>query len=330
MENAVLSIAIDAVRGVTSGEFSKAQTSEGIRKALIEMNGGSTKLSPKKFVRGTEMYSLVEELIPVIIEEGMKDDNPIMKLVEYKNVAEGDVNEFYTEDKSLFVVSQSANGVRDVRRQRIAGGTKVSVNTSMKMVRVYENLGRLLAGRITFDEFVARVAESFKKQIMADAYNALEAITANTAGLNEKYVINGTYSEESLLELIDHIEASTGKKAKIYGTRTALRKITNATVSDEAKSDLYNLGYYGKFNGTEMICLAQAHKPGSDEFMLNGDKIYVIAGDDTPIKMVNEGEGIMLESQATDRADLTQEYVYGQAWGTGVICAEKFGVYKVA
>lgn len=330
MENEVLSIAINAVRGLSSGEFSKGEKSEAIRKALIEMNGGSTKLSPKTFVRGTQLFALVEELIPVIVEEGIKDDALIQKLVEYKNIAEGDVNEFYLEDNSYFMVAQTAKGIRDVRRQRISGGKKVTVDTSMKTVRVYENLGRLLSGRISFDEFVAKVADAFKKEINADAHIALNSISKETAGLSEEYVVSGSYDEAKLLALIDHVEAATGKTAKIYGTRTALRKVTTATVAHEAETDMYNLGYYGKFNGTDMIRLAQVHKPGTNAFMMDDSKVYVIAGDDAPIKMVNEGEGIMLERQATENADLTQEYVYGQAWGTAVACSEKLGIYTFA
>jgi peroxiredoxin family protein len=327
MEMEVVKIAIDAIRGVTSSNFSKAQTSEAIRNALIEANGGSEKLSPKTFVRGSQLFSIVEELIPVIIEEGLNDSNPLFKLVEYKNIASGDVNEFYTEGKALFVVAEAANGIRGVRRQRLADGAKVTVKTSMKIVRVYEELGRLLAGRISFDKFVDGVAASFKKQILADAYTAIASISKTTAGLNPENVYAGTYSEEKLISMIASVEAATGKTAKIYGTKAALRKITTASVADEAKSDMYNVGYYGKFNGTDMIKLNQAFKPGTKEFILDDSKVYIIAGDDTPVKMVNEGEGLMIERAATENNDLTQEYIYGQAWGTGVICAEDLGVY---
>jgi len=329
MEN-VLTIAIGAIKGTMSGEFSKGQTSEALRKAFIEMNGGSDKLNPKTFVRGNELYSAVEELIPTIVEEGLKDENPIFRLVEYKNTASGDVNEFYTSGEAVFIVADAAAGIRGVRRQRISGGEKVTVKTSMKIVRVYENLGRLLAGRITFDQFVTAVANSFKKTILADAYAAIAGMTENTAGLSSEYVYAGTFDEDKLLAIIEHVEAATGKTATIYGTKTALRKVTSADVSDEAKSDLYNMGFYGKFNGTAMVQLKQAHKPGTSNFILDDSKIYIIAGDDAPVKMVNEGEGIMLTREATENNDLTQEYVYGQAFGTGVICAEKMGIYTIA
>lgn len=327
--NEILTVAIDAVKGKVGDKFSAAQTSEDLRKAFIELNG-SDKISPKTFHRGNKLFELVEELIPVVIEEGIKTEgNPLFGLVEYRNVAAGDEREFDVEGNANFVVATAANGIRDVRRQRIVGGDSVTVPTEMKVVRVYENLGRLLAGRIDFNKFVDGVAKAYKNFIAQGAYDAINGLSQSTVGLNSTYVKSGSFSENTLLELIEHVEAATGKTAKIVGTIGALRKITTGTVADSAKEDMYELGYYGKFNGTEMIRMNQAHKPGTSAFALNDSKIFVIAGDDKPIKVVDEGEGLMIAREASENADLTQEYVYAQGLGFGAICGEVLGVYSI-
>lgn len=325
----LLQVMIDAVKGTSPENYTKGQTSEVIRNALIEANGGSNKINIKNFYRGSQVYSLIEELIPTIIDEGFKDEDVIFSLVDYRNIADGDEQEFEIEGKSLFAIADAAAGVKGVRRQRIDESQKVTVKTSMKIARVYEELNRLLAGRISFDTFVDRLAKSFKQQILADAYKAIDSIANDTVGLNSDYVVaaNTTGAEAALLTLVAHIEAATGKTARIYGTKAALRKVPNATVSDEAKSDLYNLGYYGKFNGTEMVALRQVHKPGTTTFAMNDNKLFVIAGGDKPVKVVNEGEGLMIEGEATDNQDLTKEYVYGQPMGVGVACSEAMGVF---
>lgn len=281
----ILSVAIDAVKGVT-GEYSTKQRSDELRTAFIEMNGGSDKISPKTFHRGNALFELVQELIPVIVEEGIQSEtNPLFTLVDYRNIKEGDSQEFVVEGDANFVVASAANGIRDVRRQRIVGGDTVKVPTEMKIVRVYENLGRLLAGRIDFNKFVDGVAKAFKKHIAEAAYDAINGLSTATYGLDETYIKTGSYTEEGLIALIDHVEASAQKPAKIYGTRAALRKLTTVTKSDEANSDMYNLGHYGKFNGTDVICLKQAHKAGTSTFALNDNKIWVVASDDQPIKV---------------------------------------------
>ena len=321
----LLQVMIDAVKGTYQENYTKGQTSDAIRNALIEANGGSNKINIKNFYRGSQVYSLIEELIPTIIDEGFKDEDVIFSLVDYRNIADGDEQEFEIEGKSLFAVADAAAGIKGVRRQRIDESQRVTVKTSMKIARVYEELNRLLAGRISFDTFVDRLAKSFKQQILADAYKAIDAIATNTVGLNADYVVasNVAGAEDKLLDLIAHIEAATGKTARLYGTKAALRKVPNAVLSDEAKSDLYNMG----FNGNDMVALRQVHKPGTTKFAMNDNKIFVIAGGDKPVKVVNEGEGLMLEGEAADNQDLTKEYVYGQPMGVGVACSEAMGVF---
>ena len=321
MDNKILTVAIDAIRGRSMGNYTAADTSDALRNAFIELNGGSTKISPKTFYKGTPLFTLVQELIPVVIEEGIKTEgNPLFALIDYKNIAEGDLAEFDIEGDANFVVASVANGIQGVRRQRIVGGDTVKVPTEMKIVRVYENLGRLLAGRIDFNKFVDGVAKAFNEYIASAAYTALAGITSNTYNLDSTYVKSGSMDAEALLGLVNHVEAATGKKAAIIGTKTAVRKLgSEVTYSAEQNADLYNKGYIGKFFGTDVIALEQAHIPGTSDFALADDALFVIAADDKPIKVVNEGEGLLIDRDPSVNADLTQEYVYGQGIGVGVI-----------
>lgn len=329
MDNKILSIAIDAVKGRSMGKYTANETSDALRNAFVELNGGSTKISPKTFYKGTPLFALVQELIPVIIEEGIKaESNPLFDLVDYRNIAEGDLAEFDIEGDANFVVASAANGIQSVRRQRIVGGESVKVPTEMKIVRVYENLGRLLAGRIDFNKFVDGVAKAFNEYIVAQAYAAMAGLTANTYNLDGTYVKSGSMNDEALLALVSHVEAATGAKAKILGTKAAVRKLGAAvTYSAEQNSDLYHKGYIGKFAGTDVIALEQAHIPGTSNFALADDALWVIASDDKPVKVVNEGDGLLLDRDPATNADLTQEYIYGQGVGVGVVCAAKLGYW---
>lgn len=314
MDNNILSVAIDAVKGRSMGNYTTADTSDALRNAFIELNGGSTKISPKNFYKGTPLFALVQELIPVVIEEGIRaEGNPLFALIDYKNVAEGDMPEFDVEGDANFVVASVANGIQGVRRQRIVGGETITVPTEMKIIRVYENLGRLLAGRIDFNKFVDGVAKAFNEYIVSAAYAALAGITANTYNLDSTYVKSGSMDAEALLELVNHVEAATGKKAVILGTKTAVRKLgAEVTYSAEQNTDLYHKGYIGKFAGTDVVALEQAHIPGTSDFALADDALWVIAADDKCVKVVNEGDGLLIERDPTQNADLTQELEYAK------------------
>jgi len=327
----IVSVAIDLIQGKVDNKFSEGKkTSEELVQAIRDLNGGDTKLSVKNFYRGSELYALVEELIPAIIEEGLKaEGNPLFALVETRNVKYGDEIEFTVEGEGDFVVADAAAGIRDVRRQKIPAGYSVKISPANKAIRIYEALGRLLSGNVDFMKFVDLVWKAFEKYIAESAYAALKAVTSSTAGLSATYVKSGAMTDDNLLALIEHVEAATGKPAKLIGSKAALRKLgSSVTTSAEINSDLYNLGFYGKFYGTPCEFIRQAHKAGTETFVIDDDALWVIAGDEKPIKVVLGGDGYMIDRDVNDTADLTKEYVYIQPVGVGVVVNEKFGYWS--
>lgn len=178
-----------------------------------------------------------------------------------------------------------------------------------------------------WSEFVKRVADSFT----VDVGNQIATIFNNLYGrLDTPYRATGSPSEATLLNLIEHVEASSGKTAKIFGTRTALRKIPVEQIGDEIKSDFYNFGYIGKFNGTECFAIKNFHKPGTTDFGLNDTDLLITSGDDKFIKLYHEGNTLIHERDAFDNADMTQEYVMLQKYGVAVAFSEDCAVYRMA
>lgn len=334
-KNDIVKLALDTMHGTVSGNFSQENASDALRQAFIELNGGSDKLTAKSFRDHPQLFQIIEEIMPVMIEEGLRGDEMVFNMVDYRNVAEGDENRFWTEDNSDFVVAKIADGSTSIRRQRLNVGQYVSIETQMHAIKVYEELNRLLAGRVDFNTLVDRLSRSFTRDMRNQILAALEGVTADTTGLNATYVKSGSMDIGTLRELIAHVEAATGS-ATIVGTKAGLAKIRDvdptavSLTASSAKEDLYNLGYFGKFEGTPMVSMRQAHKAGTDAFAINDKKIYVMAGSDKPIKLVREGEGLMIATDAMSNADLTQEYLYGEKYGLGVIFNQKMGIYTIA
>jgi len=54
---------------------------------------------------------------------------------------------------------------------------------------------------------------------------------------------------------------------------------------------------------------------------MDDDVLTIIAGDDKPIKVVYEGNPIVLMGDPMQNADFTQEYLYGEKYGMGIILA---------
>ena len=319
----IVKVAVDAYRGRVE-TYSTGQSQELLRQALIDANGGSTVLDYKKIRDGKcdGLFTLLEEILTRTVVEGLQGDEYFNTLVDFRNVAEGDKNIFVVEDSNLFVVDESADGTQGIRRQRLGGVSETSIPTSLKTVRIYEELNRVLSGRVDFNYFINKVAESFRVKLLNDIYTLWSGATADQLGGVTYYPEAGSYDEDALLDLISHVEAAAGgKTATIVGTKKAIRNLVPSIVSDGAKDDLYNMGYFGKFYGTPVVVTPQRHKVGSTEFVMDDDVITIIAGDDKPIKVVYEGNPIVLMGDPMTNADFTQEYLYGEKYGMGIVLA---------
>ena len=293
----IIKIAVDAYHGNVE-QYSVGQSMELLQKALIEANGGSTTLNYKNIRDGkcSGLFTLIEEVLSRTVVEGLQGDEYFNALVDFRNVAEGDKNIFEVEDSTLFIVSEAADGTQGIRRQRLGGFSEVSIPTSLKVVKIYEELNRVLSGRVDFNHFINKVAESFRQKL--------------------------------------HVEAAAGgKAATIIGTKKAIRNLDVTPLGDKAKEDLYNMGYAGKFYGTPVVVAPQRHKVGSTDFVLADDMLTIIAGDDKPIKCVYEGDPIVIMGEPTANGDLTQEYLYGEKYGMGIVLAggnAGIGRYEIA
>ena len=210
----------------------------------------------------------------------------------------------------------------------------MSIPTSLKVVKIYEELNRVLSGRVDFNHFINKVAESFRQKLLNDVYALWSNASAQDFGGVTYFPAAGAYDEDELLDLIAHVEAAaSGKAATIIGTKKAIRNLDVTPLGDKAKEDLYNMGYAGKFYGTPVVVAPQRHKVGSTDFVLADDMLTIIAGDDKPIKCVYEGDPIVIMGEPTANGDLTQEYLYGEKYGMGIVLAggnAGIGRYEIA
>lgn len=324
----LVKLAVDAHRG-TVEKYSVGQSQETLREALIELNGGSTKLDYRAIRDGrcTGLFTLIEEVLSQTIVDSLAGNAFMDTMVDFRNVAEGDKNLFLVEDSTLFVVDEVANGTQAIRRQRYPGVQEVTIPTTMKMVRIYEELNRVLSGAVDFNHLIDLVAASFSRKIVDDAFGLWANITAADIGGATYFPTAGSYDEDDLLDLIAHVEAAAGgKPATIIGTKKALRVLKESIQAISAKEELHNWGYYGKFFGTPTVALPQRHVVGTTTFLLPDDSLTIVAGDEKPIKFVYEGDPIVFMRDPILQADITQEYVYGEKYGLGIVMAGNAGV----
>lgn len=334
--NDLVKLAIDAYKGNVT-KYSVGEAQETLRQALIEANGGSTKIDVRAIRDGkcNGVFALVEEIIKKTVEEGLVENPFFDTLVEYKNLADGDAPLFDVYDDSLFYIDKVAKGTQGIRRQRLAGVSQVTIPVYVHAVRIYEELERIMAGRADFNEMIDKVSASEKNAILTEVYDLFASISS--ADLGTAYSIPnagsaaGTYDESVLLTLIEHVEAAAGgKTATIYGTKAALRNLANGITApaEIAKEDMYNDGYIGKFYGANVVAIPQRHKIGTTNFVYNDKMITIMASADKPIKVVREGDPLIIPRDPSLNMDLTQEYFMAEKWGTGIVMNGNSGIGK--
>jgi len=329
--NDIVQLAVDTYNGKPAGNYSVDKANSVIHEAIVAANNGKDHLDKRDVRDGKcgELFAIIEETLVRTVIDGLQGNEFFMNLVEYKNLALGDTNEFYMPDDSLFHVSEVARGTQGIRRQRISGGTRFSVNMKTYGIKVYEELDRILSGRSDLSHLIDVAGKSILKQQYDDIFKCWTGIVNNSGST---YIpMAGSYSEESLLELCEHVEANNGESLVIMGTRSALRKLKTAEVSESAKEASYKMGFYGYFNGIPMVRINQIHETGTDNFILPDNQVYIIGTETKPIKYVNEGEALIVPPTFGANADFSEDYLFVNNAGVQVVLPDKkFGVYTMS
>ena len=337
----LIKLAIDVRNNVPSA-FAEGNPSDVFRNALLDLTGGKTTIDYKTMRKiKPEFFELVEELISVSVVDTIDKSNPIFNFVETRNGKLGDKPEFRLHKNTVLAVAEITDGTQAVRRQRIFDDEYKTLTPVLHAIKVYEELNRLLSGRSDWAEFVAAVTRSMvlniSQEMAVGFQTAMDSVGSGTGSSSNEngFRETGSLATSTMLNLIQNVEMSNpGATAKIFGTKIALRNlmdsVTAATSGTLVDNDYYNLGYMGKFNGTDVFELKNFLLADGSTKALKDDELYVIATDDKFVKFYTEGDTTIIDGKATDHADLTQDYLVASKWATAVSFANKIGVYHTA
>lgn len=303
--------------------FNEVTGEDAIRNMIVDAVGGTW--SYRNFEANKHaVFSIVETVLDGNI--GTILTNEFDNLAEVRNVALGEQPSFTVEDASLFRIARIGAGTNDLRRQKLTN-RRFTVDTDWDGVKIYAELDMFVAGRVDFGKWTERISTSFVNNTAGRIYNA---IAKSYTTLGATYGITGTYDEDALLDLIAHVEAKTGKKAVVYGTRKALRKVSKAIgLSDGMKDTLNKVGFIDELAGTPLYLLPQVHKQGTDTFAIDDNMLLVIPQGEKIVKIVIEGEALMVETAgAGTRADQQMEFQLQKKTGIGVVQTAVYGIYK--
>ena len=280
-----------------------------------------------------KLFNLIGASIDAILPKILT--NQFDTFIDVRNVAWGDKLSIEVTSSDIFAVTKVSQGNVNVRRQKL-DRRAISLTPIMREIRVYEDLYRLLAGRVAWGDYANKVAMSFINAIQTDVYSALYD---SYDGTDSTYFATGSFSATTFNTMAEHVKAANGGIPVVaWGTKLALAKLNAHTgytaypgLNSQNMLDEYNtMGYYGRFQGTALLQIDQGHTANTDSFAISDSFVIVTPmGVDKPVKLGFEGNTIITENSLNKNADQSLEYTMQKMWDTQILTAGRYGIYRV-
>lgn len=330
-ELTVKDVAIALYKGNVQTKFGRSEdeANELIRKAILKAAGCENGWDKYMFEHNKHLvFKILSEILDEVVGEQVAKQYE--EWVDFRSVALGDTIEFNVPNKDLFEVGIVADSTDNLRRQRILHG-KIAMNSFQLGVKIYEEYLMFVMGKIDFVDMIKRVAKSVEHTLMRVVVKAIE--NAYVPVGNEKYGFAGTYSDDEVLRVAENVQAKTGLRPVIYGSKSALanlRKSSAALWSEAEKEEVRRAGHVGLFNGYDVVEIPN-FMDNKDELVLNQNVLFIIPDGTKIVKLLNEGQAeIHQVAEQHARADQQIEYQFMQRFQLGVLKSNVYGVIVIA
>ena len=327
-------------------EISKKDANRAIRKVLMEICGldEETVKSAKRRHRAIdrhmeEIFELHEEDIDFKVEEGFKESEWFNELVENRNIALGDDEEYWTKDKITFIVAEISGDHHDLTMQNLNEGTPYRLHTTKHGIRVGADIDLVLLGRKDFTELTDKIAEAFIYDVQTRCYTAVYGAAAqlpNPSQFNKTGVLNTSTKSAFDTLITDVAIANDATDVVIYGTKLALKALNALTDvdwrADSQKESVAATGRLGSYEGTLLVELPQRFALNTTTERLFDDNMLLILprGEEKFVKFTDKGETEIFEvTEKADMADDFRTYEVQREYGVGVQIGNYFGKWEI-
>lgn len=318
--------------------YSVAQANEMIRAQMNKIFGLDYKNSNRRDRRRAyenhkhELFALIEDTILDRMNSGWGDNPFFTEWVQYRNLMDGDKNEFYVPDTSLLQVSKFAGNHHDLDRQKILPGRAFSVPTSWYGIKVYSDWEEFAMVRIDWADMIDRMYRSVNQARM-DAIYTMFSQLKTIAPTDMKLDVNtSSTTVNQIVELAELVKSVAGYDVALIGTRVALNKLTAMTQYDawsgNMKDEKNNTGMLGHWEGYQLVAIPRVNAYGTHTEVTDSKSVLIMPVDPEfkPIIVVNEGD-VMYYEQGANRElhDMTVEAELAYQEGVALVANQAFG-----
>ena len=308
---------------------------------IMGTNQDSTIMDYKRALRNPQVQLGLFAVIEEVLNEGfIKEEWQIPffeRFVETRSQSRGDKTVFYVKSRNEVVVSRVAkDGKVELDRQRFDEGHELTVKTETYAVKVYEHLARIMLGRATWGEFVAKMYEAKERHIAEKCYEAFAGVVEN---LPNQFVHRGSYDAAKIKEVIRNVKLLSGASSvTLLGTDLALDALTQDDSikylgSADVQNEIYRTGRLGYWHGNACIQLPNGFKLGTglEEMVLSDKVVYIIPNvEEKPVKLVVENELLDINESDFARVDDTVEIGLRWSMGCNIITGTALGAFIIS
>lgn len=325
----VRDMAYDLYKGRTAN-FDAESANEAIKNIILETAGCRENWDMYKFMENKyKVFSIMREILTPVVAENVLAR--FESWVDIQDIALGDTKEFEIMNQELFEIGLVADGTSELRRQNLVHG-KIQMTSFQLGAKLYTEFDDFRRGRVDFAEWIARLGKSFEVKIGEFIVRAIES---SYSVLGAKFAKTGAFDDAEMLKIVERVEAKTGMKAVIYGTKSALAKLRTtangfqAVLADRDKDAISAMGHIGTYFGTDVVEIPQSVNR-KDDFMIADNMLYVIPNGTKIVKLLFEGDVDVVEvTDPAVRKDMQFEYMFMRRIQIGVCKASVYGIYKV-
>jgi hypothetical protein len=265
-------------------------------------------------------FAVVSVLIDMILPETIIQS--IGMYTDVRSIGWGDSAAFDVTPRDLFVVSKSGRGKRVGEMHKQFKG-QVVVLPELRELSVQVSLYRVLAGKESLAEFVAKAVRSLETAMTVDVYTVFATAMAALPTTTSYELRFAGYSQENLVKLAQRVTAyNGGAKAVILGTQAALQNVlpADANYRYTLESDYVKIGYIPTAFGYDIMALPQVAAWATPfSLALDDAKIYLVSPSSQKlVKLVLEGSTLSNTTGVYDNANLTQSTTLFKSWGSAI------------
>lgn len=305
---------------------------QAVRESFFEILG-EDKLTWQNYRNHkNEIFTVMENYLTTQLPSAWDDSPFYQRVVEKKNGALGDSNEFIVEDNSILFAAHFSGNHWNTDRQKLQGRKAFSVETEWIVIRVYDELERFLKGITSLSEMTEKLRKSFNAEIDSRIFASFNGIGTY---LPAKFLESGSYSRDSMMKLIQRVQTACQNNVILAGSRSALsnivKDIDGAIMSERQKEEIATKGALFDLTGLGVpaIEIPQTFIRGTYDFKVDNNTIFVLPDGTQPVKLFFEGDTRARDLNEHDTIDQTIDSQIQTKLGIAFIINSLVGKYTI-